>query len=461
MSHEVRTPLNAVIGFAQLLQHDAAFSSTQHKSLEAIRRGGEHLLDLINDVLEISKIEAGRAVVQPSRFDLHQLLETLESMFHMRAAQQGLRLCVDVDTRVPRYIRSDERKVRQVLINLLANAIKFTEEGTVTLRVQGMPEAEPSPDSASPVTHLRFEVEDTGPGVDEEEVAVIFEAFGQGRNGRLLQEGTGLGLAISKRFVEMLGGQLHLTSHPGSGSLFAFDVPLTNTGDDEHAPESRRTVQALAPGQPPYRILIVEDEAASRALLVHLLTRVGFEVHTATNGEEGVAACQAWPPDLILMDIRMPVMNGYEATRQIKASLQGKAPVIIALTAYAFEEDRRSVLEAGCDDFIQKPLREEILFELLGTHLGVRYLYDGSEATGAEQAAEIDEAQAHAIVRKMPSDWVEAVRAAAMQADDTTLRALLDQVRSEQAALVHRLLVWVNTYQFEPIIGLMQGPEMD
>jgi PAS domain S-box-containing protein len=383
MSHELRTPLNAILGFTELLDMDPATTEDQREQLDIILRSGEHLLGLINDVLELSKIDAGRIVLNEKQFDLHQLLDNLQVMLSSQASCKRLQLYFDRDPDLPQFVRADESKLRQILINLLGNAIKFTNEGCVTLRVQQVDQPENSftlSSSLFPMVLLRFEVEDTGLGIIPTEIDQLFEPFVQTTAGQ--QQGTGLGLAISKRFVQLMGGQIAVSSALGQGSTFKFQIPVALVKPDGMTPTVNKRVVRLAPQQPVYRLLIVEDQLNSRNLAVKLLNKVGFTVCEATNGEEAIALWQSWQPDLILMDMQMPILSGYEATQQIRAleagriTSQSQPTVIIATTASAFEEQRLQILEAGCNDVIHKPYKVEELYAIVARYLGVSYLYD-------------------------------------------------------------------------------------
>jgi two-component system sensor histidine kinase/response regulator len=273
-------------------------------------------------------------------------------------------------------LQTDEGKLRQVLINLLSNAIKFTEQGGVILRVRTNPRQWPTNPNLTRPFSLTFEVEDTGPGIDDKEIDQLFAPFGQTETGRNSQQGTGLGLPISQKFVQLMGGEIQVKTVLGKGSVFSFDIQV-NLADKNliASPYPTAKVIGLEPDQQTYRILAVDDRLESRLLLVKLLGDIGFDVREASNGQEAIAVWESWQPHLIWMDMRMPVMDGYEATKRIKSTLQGQATVIIALTASAFEEDRHLVLSAGCNDFLRKPFREEVLWEKMAHHLGVRYLY--------------------------------------------------------------------------------------
>ncbi|MEO1800864.1 MAG: response regulator [Cyanobacteria bacterium J06629_2] len=381
MSHELRTPLNAILGFTQLMTRDSSLKASQQEHLSIVGRSGEHLLDLINDILTMSKIEAGLITLNENSFDLYWLLDSLEEMLRLRAESKGLQLVFEIDPEVPQYINSDESKLRQVLINLLGNGIKFTQVGLVKLRV-GI-KGEPS----NSEFNLQFEVEDTGAGIALEEIDKLFQAFGQTDTGRKSQEGTGLGLSISRQFVRLLSGDITIGSTLNRGTLVSFDIQATLAeATDIPSKGSPKRVIGLAPDQPEYRILVVEDKLASRQLLVKLLESVGFSVREAENGQQAIAEWQSWSPHLIWMDMRMPVMDGYEATQRIKETTEGQNTKILALTASAFEEEKAIILSAGCDDFVRKPFKEEVLFDKMTEHLGVQYLYAESNQNKSDAA---------------------------------------------------------------------------
>jgi signal transduction histidine kinase/CheY-like chemotaxis protein len=381
MSHELRTPLNAILGLSQLMHYDGPLTPDQEENLEIINRSGEHLLSLINDVLDMSKIEAGRVTLNERDFDLYELLKTIEDMFRLKAADRGIQLSVHYLCDLPPYIRGDEGKLRQVLINLLGNAVKFTQSGWIMLSVglanrvggiSGEPDYTLSP---TPYT-LNFAVEDTGPGIAPDELGQLFESFVQTSTGCESQQGTGLGLAISRKYVQLMGGEdLKVWSVVGEGTRFTFDIQVGLS--EPFTPQSQRSqrVVGLQEGQPSYRILVVDDYQTNRQLLTKLLSPLGFEVREADNGKAAIVQWECWQPHLIWMDMQMPEMRGCEATRYIKSQPNGNRTVIIALTASVFEEERITVLAAGCDDFVRKPVADTLIFEKMAQHLGVQYCY--------------------------------------------------------------------------------------
>jgi signal transduction histidine kinase/DNA-binding response OmpR family regulator len=447
MSHELRTPLNAVIGFAQLMDRSPTLSPEHREYADIISRSGEHLLDLINDVLDMSKIDAGRITLNVKPFDLPALLSQVEDLFRLRTRQKGLYLRLERSAGLPDYIQTDEGKLRQVLINLLGNAVKFTEQGGVVLKVQTRQEG-----------RLQFEVMDTGPGIPPEELATIFEIFGQGNLGRQVQEGAGLGLAISRSFVRLLGGELEVESQVGQGTCFKFDV-LAGPARPPAA-DAQGEVIGLAPGQPCCRVLVVDDHQENRRLLVDLLQPLGFELAQAENGREAVAVWAGWQPHLILMDVRMPVMDGYEATRQIKAkSRQLDAgqpdsdkidPVIIAITASVSEEEGLAARQAGCDDFVRKPFREGELLALLSRYLKLNYLYQ----------APPERSEAGFDLASLPPELLARLDSAAIRLDHAQIKALIEQVRGYSAGLADELAALADEFRYEEMIRLIQQQDL-
>ncbi|MEG4623386.1 PAS domain S-box protein [Microcoleus sp. w1-18aA5] len=469
MSHELRTPLNAILGFSQLLARDPDLDADQQQYLGIITQSGEHLLVLINNILQMSKIEVGLVTLNNSTFDLHKMLKNTENMLKLQADKKGLQLIFDCPPNLPQYIEADESKLRQVLINLVGNAIKFTAEGGVNLRLKHellknkkIPEISPSENCS-----LLFEVEDTGSGISADEMDNLFKPFAQTESGKKAQEGTGLGLPISKQFVKLMGGKMTVTSTLGRGSIFRFDVKvsLPNAVEIQVAQTARRVV-GLEPGQPEYRILAVDDRLESRLLLVRMLTSLGFAVQEAENGVQAVEMWSSWEPHLIWMDMRMPVMDGYEATKQIKAHLKGQATVIIALTASAFDEERSLILSAGCDDFVAKPFREQVILEKMAKYLGVRYVYDreaslssdaavSAEVSTATETADLGFTLNTSFLRAMPAEWVDELYSAADAVDNEEIFRLLLSIPPINASFRSAIADLANNFRCDRIIDLI------
>ena len=469
MSHELRTPLNVILGFTQVLSRDPTLTPDQRENLETIRRSGDHLLSLINDVLDLSKIEAGHSTLEETSFDLMALLHTLRTMLAERASAKGLTLSLEIAPEVPQYIFADAPKLRQILLNLVGNAIKFTEDGRVTLTVTllealGQGAAAAAPDSAlSPAVILQFQVTDTGVGIDPEELDTIFDAFVQAKAGRAAVQGTGLGLTISHKLVELMEGRLYFSSQLGQGSTFAFTIKACSASGVHPQPEGpHQVVIGLAPGYVQRRILVVDDQAENRQLLVKLLRQVGLEVREASNGEAAVQLWQAWQPDLTWMDIRMPGVDGYEATRQIRALEPESASIIIALTAQASQSDRTLALAAGCNDYISKPFQENTLFLKMAEYLGLEYLYaDGETAfqarqPGASGAEGCDPLSLEALdLSGLSPGWLSALENAAICGDDQAITELTAQIPPDLKAWGTCLNNLAQQFQFEQILRLL------
>ncbi len=484
MSHELRTPLNSILGFTQLLERDSEILPSHHEYLGIILRSGEHLLTLINDVLEMSKIEAGQITLNEDGFNLYNLLGGIREMLSLKAESKGLRLNVIFADNVPQQIKTDEQKLRQILINLLGNGIKFTQVGEVTLRVE-MSENMVNSCPVNGICGITFEVEDTGYGIAAEQIDTLFEPFIQSDSGKKFQEGTGLGLTISKRFVELLGGKISVNSKLGVGSSFKFSITVQL---GKQLVEPQRLPLQLLPrsSQAAYRILIGEDHAESRLMISDLIAKVGFEVRTATNGAEVVELWQAWQPHLIWMDMRMPIMDGYEATHQIRSLEQNqniplnKAVKIIGLTVSVLESDRQALLAAGCDDFVNKPFKGDILFARMAEHLNLEYIYAElaalpesaasllsslnsglvSEMTARLALGEIEpqfqQIRAKAELEKMPKAWLEKVYLAARAADEDAVKLLLLEIPEIQQFLLEYLTILVKNFQLDQVILILQ-----
>ncbi|MGA2531655.1 MAG: PAS domain S-box protein [Candidatus Aminicenantales bacterium] len=451
MSHEIRTPMNAILGFTQLMQRDETLAAHQRRHLDVINRSGEHLLALITDILEMSKIEAGRITLNPTTFSLQSLLTDLEMIFRPPADAKNLHFKVECPDDMPRYVEGDEGKLRQILINLLGNAVKFTQAGGIVLRARLDPEG---PDKL----RLSAEVEDSGPGIPEKEQESLFTPFQQTQNGRRMGTGTGLGLAICREFVHLMGGDITVSSQPGKGSLFKFHVLL---GEGEIAAAEKKSesyrIKSLQPGQPACRIMIVDDEDINGALVAQMLGSIGFDTGRAANGKEAVERFTAWHPHLILMDMRLPVMDGCEAIRRIRAGPGGADVKIISVTASAFEENRREALEAGADDFLAKPFREAVLFEKVKKLLGIEYvlLEDTTPEKNPPRAAATSAVTAE-VLASLPRDFIRKMREAVIQADYDRMMGLIGSVEGHSAPVAQVLRGLVERFEYKELLDLLQ-----
>ena len=450
MSHEIRTPMNAILGFSQLMQRDQALTPEQRKHLDSISRSGEHLLSLINDILEMSKIEAGKITLNPSTVDLHALLDDIEMMFRIRTDEKGLQLEVNRIGKLPRYAVLDEGKLRQILINLLSNAVKFTKDGGVMVRVR-IAEEEALP------LRLIVEVEDSGKGIAEDEIDMVFEYFEQTSSGRRTEGGTGLGMAISREFARMMGGDISVSTQVGVGSIFRFEAEIEKgsaDGVEEAAP--KRQVLGLEPGQEECRILVVDDRSSNRRLISCLLAPVGFMVREACDGKEAVAVFAEWKPHLVLMDMGMPVMDGYEATALIKGMPDANTPVI-AVTASVFEEYQERMLKAGVDEVLHKPFKEHELFDVIQKHLDISYVF--ADERGARERHEESLGKARLTQESMatlPEDLLEKMREATLNCALNRLNELIDQVAEHDQEVAASLRLLAESYDYDALNNALE-----
>jgi signal transduction histidine kinase/CheY-like chemotaxis protein len=449
MSHELRSPLNAILGFSQLILRVKNLPADQYENIGIIYRSGDYLLTLINNILDLSKIEADKTTIYPSNFDLYRLLDDLEDMLHLKANNQGLNLIFKKSENVPNYICTDAIKLRQVLINLISNAIKFTHQGEITVTVNN------SSTETTDILTLDFQISDTGVGIAPAELSKLFTAFSQTQAGKEMQEGTGLGLAISRKFVQLMGGDIAVTSELRKGTTFKFYIQAKlGQQSNSNAVEKHSRILGLAPGQPIYKILAVDDKAINRQLLIKLLEPLGFEMREASNGQEAITIWDEWEPHLIWMDMRMPVMDGYEATKHIKSTIKGNATAVIALTASVLEEEKAIVLSAGCDDFLRKPFTEHTIFDTLFKHLGVKFIY---EEIGKDEIRDrVDNMLKSEDLRIMSDEWIMRLYEGSLDADVNLMMQLIKEIPDIENYLQKSLTQLVNQSNFEKIADLAE-----
>jgi PAS domain S-box-containing protein len=524
MSHELRTPLNAILGFTQIMEPSPNLTAEDRENIRIIYRSGEHLLTLINQALDLAKIEAGRMLLLPTNFDLYRLLDDLQNMFQLRAKNQDLQLLFQRSEDVPQYVRTDEVKLRQVLLNLIGNAIKFTQTGGVSLRVkrptkgkeqraedqivsvdesqtnsdlEGLNAAsEPTLSSQSSSADLmtaddldredscflEFEIEDTGVGIAPSELGNLFQAFMQTESGQKAQKGTGLGLTISRQFIQLMGGDITVESRVDRGTIFKFKIEVSTVDVTAiPAPKINCEVIGLEPNQPSYRILIVDDREDNRYLLVKMLSPLGFAVQEASNGSEAVEIWENWQPHLILMDLRMPVMDGYEATVEIRARIQQREeqqpgneeinisnpqfliPKIIALTASTIEERRSFALLVGCDDFIRKPFRKTDIFDTLNQHLGVNYIYSGftgSDSTGDRNNLSDSTSNVTLVSRpQLPAEWIDDMKQVIRSADFELIATTIEEITNDFPEFAQILQDHLDNFDYQKILNLIAEAE--
>ncbi|MBE9165665.1 ATP-binding protein [Tychonema sp. LEGE 06208] len=366
MSHELRTPLNGVLGYAQILKRSEPLTEKGQNGIDIIYQCGSHLLNLINDVLELAKIEARKLELHPTALHLPSLLQSVVEINRIRAEQKGIIFDFQVDEKLPIGVWVDEKRLRQVLINLLGNAIKFTEIGSVTFKIESI------------APKIRFQIEDTGVGMTPEQIQKIFLPFEQVGDIKKQAEGTGLGLAITHKIIELMQSKIDVQSVLGEGSTFSFELELPEAKN--WAASSRVMPQGAIEGYAgsKCKILIIDDRWENRSVLVNLLEPIGFEIIEANNGQEGIEQALKFSPDLIITDLAMPVMDGFEFLEKVRSSPQLHNQIVIVSSASVFESDRHKSLDAGGNDFLPKPVQAEILLELLQKYLQLDWIYDGN-----------------------------------------------------------------------------------
>jgi PAS domain S-box-containing protein len=447
MSHELRTPLNAILGYAQMMADDDNLTGQQRDAVTTMRTSGEHLATLLDDLLDISKIEAERMELSPSEFHLGRFLDHLVAPFRMRCEQKGLSFQFEILSELPGAVRADERRLRQVLINLLGNAIKFTERGGVTFQV-GMHQG-----------RIRFQVEDTGVGIAPEQCEEIFATFRRGPASGQRVAGTGLGLTISRRLVELMGGGIGVNSTPGRGSTFWVDLALPAVSGWQETAAGHGQLRGYE--GPRRKVLLVDDEPAYRAMLAEYLQPLGFEIDEAANGEEALARCSEGHPDVVLMDLCMPAMDGFAATRALRSMPESEETVIIAVSASAFDGDRDASLQAGCDGFLAKPIHLDALLAQLAALLDLTWMR-------AEPRAVSEQPEVEASVWELPlAEELAALLRMAQQGDVKALRDGVDRLEASNsvyAPFCDELRTWAKQYRLkqirshlEALLAAMQG----
>ena len=443
MSHVLRTPLNAIIGFAQLIARDRNLPEETQKQIGIINNSGEHLLSLINNVLDLSKMEAEQLELELSDFDFYELLNNLEQMFSLKAASKNLQLNFVLAPATPRYIRADCTKLRQVLINLLNNALKFTDEGGIVLRVI------PNDSQVEARIVFSFEVEDTGVGIPPTELEDLFQPFVQTESGRQKSEGTGLGLAISRKFVRLMGGDIRVRSSVGQGSTFCFEIEArVLTASEMPAPMEHQLILDLTEWESPPRILIVDDKELNRELLVKLLQPMGFALANASDGAEAIALWQSWQPDLILMDIRMPEVSGAEAIEVIKSNCPKTK--IIALTASVLAT-QTEIMALGCDDFMHKPFKTDELLLMMAKHLGLCYTY-AEENTG--ESIVTPSTLDNDAFEKISDELLQELQQSIMEVDLDKIEQAIAKIARENKSIAQAIEQSVSNFEYERILGL-------
>jgi PAS domain S-box-containing protein len=445
VSHEIRTPMNAILGYAQLLLRDDSLSAPQRRQVEVIQSSGTHLLQVLNDVLEMSKIEAGRVSLTVAPFDLRAMLGEVESMFRVLTSAKGIALAVESDATLPRGLEADGAKIKQVLINLLSNAVKFTDSGKVAVRVTCAP-------TAADGRRVRVDVEDTGIGIDAEGLDRLFRTFEQLAAGARIG-GTGLGLAISRNFAQLMGGDVTVQSTPGAGSLFTFTFEA-KLGDVQHAEADPRGAPVrVAADQRRPKILVVDDIATNRDLCRELLAQVGFVTREASNGEEALVVHESWHPDLVLMDLRMPGMDGFDATRRLRAA--GSTARIVALTASGLSDVEPDALAAGADMFLRKPYDDRDLLRRIGDLLRVEYEYEAPVPPSL--SAPPERVALSQLLAELPTDLRGELREAATAARARRITELATRVGEHSEAAAAAIDDLTRRFRYDLILAALKG----
>ncbi len=453
MSHEIRTPMNAIMGYAQHLLREKTLSQKQREYVEIIDQSGRHLLELINEVLDMSKIEAGRMSAVPEDTDLFALMNDVKNMFEVRAEEKGIYLNFSIGEDVPQYIYADGKKIRQVVINIIGNAMKFTSEGGIAVHVSVVSE-----DHKSSRSVIAAEVTDTGCGISEDELDKVFKLFEQTGAGIKQGAGTGLGMPLSLSYAKLLDGDITVESAPGAGSVFRFTFKaelLSTAIQKNRPPASRRVVGIASAGRP--RVLIVDDVASNRSVLRVLLERCGFLVSEAADGQEALTLIAGCVPDAIFMDRYMPALDGIEAAKLIKMSDGYKHIPIMMLSVSALEENRSEAVQAGIEVFLRKPFIEEEIFECLKKALGIEYIYEevrGELQPAADEAAERESASLGADIR------AQLIEAAGM-CDVSGLRKIIESRLKGCPVLCSKINEFLVKYEYPKIIALLNGGDAD
>jgi signal transduction histidine kinase/CheY-like chemotaxis protein len=445
MSHELRTPLNAILGFTQVLKKSAETTARQKENLEIISRSGQHLLHLINNVLDISKIESGRVILEERETELYQILSEVKSSMHVKAVEKDLKFMVDIHPGVPHAIFVDGVKLKQVLYNLVGNAIKYTKQGSVVLSV-----------SSNRIDKerklIKFEVADTGPGIKMEDRENVFQSFVQLKDRLHSEMGTGLGLTISKQYVDLMGGHIGVGGEYGKGTVLYFEIPVTEiTTEIKKEFSETHEIIGIEKANNRYLVLIADDQLENRLLLHELLEPYGIELRDAVNGRQAVDIYEDWKPGLIFMDIRMPDINGMEATKIIREKEGGNLVKIIALTAHALEEERIEILNSGCDDLIRKPYQDYEIYEALSKHLAVKFIYSNDISIPSKHKEELSEQ----ALRNLPTEIRRELYHAIELLDDKMALTSIEKIKKNDPELGDKLSDMIAKIRHKEILSLL------
>jgi signal transduction histidine kinase/DNA-binding NarL/FixJ family response regulator len=442
MSHEIRTPMNAILGHAQILQKDDQLNARQLKSIKSINKSGEYLLALINDILDISKIEAGKVAIVPVSFRLHALLNDIGDLFRFRTEQKKLSYTIDISPDLPNLIKADEGRLRQVILNLLGNAIKFTEQGGIAVN------------AALKGNLIEITISDTGCGISPDKTESIFQAFEQADPSARYSSGTGLGLAISRQIARLMGGDILVQSTLGKGSQFSLIFSFeTGDKDDLRSEIPDLTVIRIKPDQPDINVLIVDDREENRNVARMMLEPVGFIIKEATDGIEALKVFEDWRPDVVLMDIIMPGMDGLEATRRIRNLQNGEKTSILAVSASALDEERERVLKQGADAFIKKPIKDSELFETIRQYTDIEYEYEQPVQTGKPEP---DCTQIREVIVHLPDELKTKINQAAILGKLNLLNEVAAELSLIDKNAAKYLQGLIDNFEFDTVENLFK-----
>lgn len=433
MSHELRTPLNGILGYAQLLQQDKQITTEQNRRVQIIRQSGEHLLTLINDVLDLSKIEARKLELLSTEVGLPALLQGVVQIVQVRATEKNVPLVFKKPSNLPETIQVDGKRLQQVLLNLLSNAVKFTDDGSVKMQVEVVPPQGSAPEQKNQV-RLSFAVIDTGVGMNPQMLSKIFQPFEQVGDATQQAKGTGLGLAISQRIVELMGGEIRVESQLGEGSRFWFEITVPLSAVMSETVQRREQGRVVGYTGNPRHILVVDDRDTNREIVAEMLKPLGFVINEAENGVDALAKIQETKPHLIIMDLIMPKLDGFETTRKIRQIPELADVIIIASSASVFETDKVQSLTVGCNAFLNKPVDFDALMVALETHLGLKWEYEAEQTEGAETSVLVTDTEA---LIPPPQAELTHLQELLMLGDMRGIRQWADKIMLEEKAAYH------------------------
>lgn len=454
INHELRTPLNHIIGYSERLYQDNFLNSEQKKQLEIINNSSQHLLSLINQILDISKIEAGQMRQEKNSFNLSQLLTNVQEMFALNCRLKGLEFAVENNLEEKlNYIYADQKKLKQILINLLNNAIKFTEKGSVRIVVYQEDGGYFNSSNNENYYDLILQIKDTGKGISPQEISKLFKPFEQTETGRNIAQGSGLGLYITHQFIEVMEGKITVDSLPDIGTTFTIKIPVELVKKETILSQTiPQKVIGLAPNQPHYRILVVDDDLPSGNLLVNLLSSIGLSVQVAYNGQQAISLWEEWQPHLIWMELELPIMDGFKAIESIKNTTTELFPYIIVLTADASENVRQKALSSGCDDFVAKPFQRAVIWEKMRQYLGLQYVYKSdTKQTQLTSHTEVNPT----VLEQMPQDWLNDLYEASLYLQGKKVLVLIKKIEDSHPSLAQFLQPLAENYRFDKITALI------